>query len=164
MQPAAVLRCGMRPTIHPSIRLSAKRGRTSMTSAKLTRDYRPGERFCKPRTYGLPRRRIGSLPSDKAGEAPLSAAVAANIREVLAVASRVASMPDREAAQRYHDLIDRQLGSALTTTERFELERIEARLEARDRNPLIEQRDREWEARRRQLLESVHTLLTRFQK
>jgi hypothetical protein len=29
---------------------------------------------------------------------------------------------------------------------------------------VIEERDREWEARRRQLLDSVHALLTRFRK
>ncbi len=135
-----------------------------MTSAKPMRAYRPGERYRKPRACGPPRQRIGSLPSAKAGEAPISQTVDANIREVLAVASRVASMPDQEAAQRYHDLVDRQLAAPLTATERFELERIEVRLEARDRNPVIEERDREWEARRRQLLDSVHALLTRFRK
>jgi len=83
---------------------------------------------------------------------------------VLAAASKVASMPDREAAQRYHDLIDQQLEASLTAAERFELERIEARLDGRDRSPLSEARDREWEAERTRLLDSVHALLTRFQK
>ena len=90
-------------------------------------------------------------------------AIASNIREVLSVASRVASMPDREAIQRYHNLIDKKLVMSLTLTERFELERIEARLDAGDRDPLIEARDRELEADRARVLDSIHTLLTRLQ-
>ena len=89
-------------------------------------------------------------------------AIASNIREVLSVASKVASMPDREAIQRYHDLIDKKLVTSLTPTERFELERIEARLDAGDRDPLIEARDRELESDRARLLDSIHTLLTRL--
>jgi hypothetical protein len=85
-------------------------------------------------------------------------------RAVLSVASKVASMPDREAAQRYHDLVDKQLDAPLAATEHFELERIEARLDAGDRNPLLEARDREWETDRTRLLDSIHVLLTRFQK
>ena len=52
-------------------------------------------------------------------------------------------MPDVEAAQRYHELIDKQLDASLTVAERFELERIEARLNAGDRAPLIDAQDRE---------------------
>ena len=83
--------------------------------------------------------------------------------EILSVASRVASMPDGDATQRYHRLIDKQLIAPLTPTERFELERIEARLDAGDRDPVIEAQDRQMEAERARILESIHTLLTKLQ-
>ena len=73
-------------------------------------------------------------------------------------------MPDREAIQRYHALIDKQLAASLTPTERFELERIETRLDAVDRDPVIEARDREMESERARILESIHALLARLQR
>jgi hypothetical protein len=73
-------------------------------------------------------------------------------------------MPDREAAQRYHELVDKQFEVPLTPAERFELERIEARLEAGDRDPLIEAQDHSWEADRERLLDSISTLLARFHR
>jgi len=73
-------------------------------------------------------------------------------------------MPDREAAKRYHELVDKQLETLLTPAERFELERIEARLDANDRDPLIEAQDRSWEADRERLLDSIGTLLARFHR
>jgi hypothetical protein len=72
-------------------------------------------------------------------------------------------MPDREAIQRYHDLIDKKLVASLTPAERFELERIETRLEANDRDPQIEARDRELEAERTRVLGSIHALLAKLQ-
>ena len=90
--------------------------------------------------------------------------IASNIREILSVASRVASMPDREAIQRYHSLIDKQLVASLNPTERFELERIETRLDASDRDPVIEARDREMEAERSRILDSIHTLLAKLER
>src|ERR1700722_14215901 len=136
-----------------------------MTASKsFARVDRRGTQLSRPRTCGPQRRRFVPLPSDHARQAPISAVFAGNIREVLAVASRVASMADREAAQRYHELIDKQLDTSLTAAKRFELERIEVRLEAHDRDPLIAARDREWEAERTRLLDSIHSLLARFQK
>jgi hypothetical protein len=73
-------------------------------------------------------------------------------------------MPDRDAIQRYHSLIDKKLVSSLTPTERFELERIETRLDAVDRDPVIEARDREMEAERARILDSIQTLLTKLQR
>jgi 2-methylcitrate dehydratase PrpD len=84
--------------------------------------------------------------------------------EVLAVASRIASMADREVRQRYHELVDKRLGSELTVLERFELERIETRLDAEDRDPEIEARDRQWEMERTQLLESIGDLLLNLRR
>jgi hypothetical protein len=48
--------------------------------------------------------------------------------------------------------------------ERFELERIETRLDAEDEDPRIEARDRQWEMERTQLLESIQDLLLKLQK
>ncbi len=72
-------------------------------------------------------------------------------------------MPDREAMQRYHSLIDKKLLASLTPTERFELERIEARLDAADRDPAIEARDHEMNIERKRILDSIHTLLAKLQ-
>jgi hypothetical protein len=79
-------------------------------------------------------------------------------------ASRIASMADREVRQRYHELVDKGLESQLATTERFELERIETRLDAEDRDPQIEVRERQWELERTQLLESIEDLLMRLRR
>jgi hypothetical protein len=72
-------------------------------------------------------------------------------------------MPDREAIQRYHALIDKSLVMSLSPTERFELERIEARLDAGDRDPLVEKRNREMATERARILDSIHTLLAKLQ-
>ena len=126
--------------------------------------YRPKESsFAKPRTCLPQRQRFGAHPPIKPDQEPVPAVIASNVREILSVASRVASMPDREAIQRYHSLIDKQLDASLTPVERFELERIEIRLDANDRDPLIEARDRELEAERTRVLNSIHTLLARLQ-
>jgi hypothetical protein len=82
--------------------------------------------------------------------------------EALVTACRIASMPDREIRQRYHELVDKGLDGALTALERFELERIETRLDAEDRDPKIEAEDRKWEAERTELLESIEGLLRRL--
>ncbi len=90
---------------------------------------------------------------------PVSRAVAANIRQILSVASTVASMPNREAMQRYHELVDKELVYSLTPSERFELERIEARLDAGERDTKIEVQNKRMEAERARILDSIQTLL-----
>ena len=82
--------------------------------------------------------------------------------EAQAVASKIASMADRDVRQRYHELVDKRLGSELTALERFELEWIEARLDAEDRDPQIEARDRQWEMERTELLQSIEDLLLKL--
>jgi Arc/MetJ-type ribon-helix-helix transcriptional regulator len=100
----------------------------------------------------------------KVGEPCPSPAERAIDNDALAVASRIASMADREVRQRYHDLVDKRLESELTVLERFELERIEARLDAEDRDPQIEARDRQWETERTELLQSIEDLLQKLRK
>ena len=73
-------------------------------------------------------------------------------------------MADREVRQRYHELVDQGLDSGLTVLERFELERIEARLDAEDRDPQVEARDRQWATERTELLQSIEDLLIKLRK
>jgi hypothetical protein len=117
------------------------------------------ERRCIPRS-GTPiqRSRYAATQRKRAPAADLDANVAA----VLAVASRIASMGDHDVRQRYHDLVDQGMEGELTALERFELDRIEARLDAEDRDPETEARDREWEIERKNLLNSIEDLLVRL--
>jgi hypothetical protein len=74
------------------------------------------------------------------------------------------AMPESEVRQRYHELVDKRLASDLTAMERFELERIEIRLDAGERDPEIEVRDRHWNAERAELLDSIEGLLAKLRK
>jgi hypothetical protein len=94
---------------------------------------------------------------------PVHTAIASNIRDVLSAASRIASMHDEEAMQTYHSLMDKKLDGSLSQIELFELERIEIRLDARDRDPVIEARDREMEAERTQILHSIQKMLAKLE-
>jgi len=80
--------------------------------------------------------------------------------KVIELASRTASMSDREVRERYHELVDRR--PELNALEHFELERIEARLDAEDRDPELEARERQWENERTELINSVEELLSRL--
>ncbi len=133
-----------------------------MAASKLARNYQRTAASPKYPTCRPLRRRTAPLAPDEAIRQPVSNANASNIRDILSVASRVASMPDREAIQRYHNLIDKSLVMSLSPTERFELERIEARLDAGDRDPLVETRNREMAAERARILDSIHTLLAKL--
>jgi len=73
-------------------------------------------------------------------------------------------MADRDVRQRYHELADQKLAGPLTVLERFELERIEARLDAEDKDPKIEALNREWEQQRSDLLDSIENLLIKLRK
>lgn len=134
-----------------------------MAASKLARNHQGTTAFAKHLTCRPLRRKTGPVASDEAIRQPVSNAIASNIRDILSVASRAASMPDREAIQRYHALIDKSLVMSLSPTERFELERIEARLDAGDRDPLVEKRNREMATERARILDSIHTLLAKLQ-
>ena len=73
-------------------------------------------------------------------------------------------MADPEIRERYHHLVDKSIESELTALERFEMERIEARLDAEDRDPEIEANDREWEIERVELLGSIGNLLSSLKR
>jgi hypothetical protein len=83
----------------------------------------------------------------------------AHRREVLTMASSIASMTAEEVNERYHCLVDEGLRRELTPLERFELERIETRLDIEDRDVNLEASDRDWELRRADLLESIVNLV-----
>ena len=85
-------------------------------------------------------------------------------RKVLALASKIESMEDCDIRQRYHELVDKRMGGPLTAMERFELERIEIRLDEADRDLDLEARDREWELERSKLLDSINDLVMTLRK
>lgn len=99
-----------------------------------------------------------------AGERRVPASAAATSPDVREVLTRVASMADREVRERYHQIVDERQDRHLTALERFELERIEARLDAEDRDPQIEARNRQWELERTELLESIEDLLVKLRR
>lgn len=76
------------------------------------------------------------------------------------IASRVETMPVERVRERYHDLIDKRPN--LTSTERFELERVKSRLDAEDFDATLEMRNRAWERRQKEVLDSIEDLLDRL--
>ena len=60
--------------------------------------------------------------------------------------------------------VDKGLEPQLTVLERIEMERIEARLDAEERDPQIEARDRQWETERTELLQSIEDLLLKLRR
>jgi hypothetical protein len=87
---------------------------------------------------------------------------AQEIKRVLALASRVARMSEVDLRERYHELVDKQPN--LTSIERFELERIIARLDAVDVDLSLEARNHLWERERTELLASIEDLLYRLRE
>jgi hypothetical protein len=116
----------------------------------------------KPRCSHWTGRTESDSKSKSRRRAASSAAFDSNVNEVLAVASSIASMADRDVRDRYHSLVDISFERRLTPMERFELERIDARLDAEDRDANIEALDREWESERADLLDSIEDILTKL--
>jgi hypothetical protein len=79
---------------------------------------------------------------------------------VSALASLIANMSDQQVRERYHELVDKR--PDLNALERFELERIELRLDAEDRDPVLETREQQWQLERTELLNSVEDLLVKL--
>ena len=92
----------------------------------------------------------------------MHAEIGPEVQKVIALASRVASMGDHQIRERYHELVDKH--PTLNALERFELERIEARLDAEDRDPRLEARERQWQEERVELINSVEELLGRLRR
>lgn len=133
-----------------------------MGAYKSTRDRRRGVLVNKSRNCRPSLAKASTSIGEHFVQEPAPGSVPSNVREILSVASRIASMPDREAIERYHCLMDKKLTGFLNPTEIFELERIETRLDAADRDYDLEARDREMELDRGRILESIHTLLAQL--
>jgi len=76
------------------------------------------------------------------------------------IASRIEAMPIGQVRELYHELVDKKPN--LSSTERFEFERVKARLDAEDFDADLEARNREWERRQKEVLDSIEGLLDRL--
>ncbi len=76
------------------------------------------------------------------------------------IASQIEAMPLEQVRELYHDLIDKR--PDLSAAERFELERVKTRLDAEDFDADLEARNREWERRQKEVLDSIEDLLDRL--
>jgi hypothetical protein len=107
---------------------------------------------------------LSARPGTKSHEFPEESSTHAetgpHVQKVIALASRIASMSDQDVRERYHELIDER--PRLSPLERFELERIEARLDAEDRDAQLEVRERKWREDRAELINSVEKLLVKL--
>jgi hypothetical protein len=81
-----------------------------------------------------------------------------------AIEDRVQAFSQNELHARYHDLVDQRFERLLEYTERFELERIEARMdfEAKDDLEVVASLGQAWERERNELLASLERLLAGF--
>lgn len=84
--------------------------------------------------------------------------------EAKAIEDRVQAFSQNELHARYHDLVDQRFERSLEYTERFELERIEARLdfEATHDLEVVAALGQAWERERRDLVASLERLLAGF--
>jgi hypothetical protein len=80
------------------------------------------------------------------------------------IEDRVQAFSQDELHVRYHDLVDQRFERLLEYTERFELERIEARMdfEAKDDLEVVASLGQVWERERKDLLASLERLLAGF--
>jgi hypothetical protein len=81
-----------------------------------------------------------------------------------AIVDRVKALDPDQLDDRYHELVDKRLLGPLDYTELFELERIEARLDAEDdgeaaRLTIFQD---EWRRERNELVASIEHILARF--
>jgi len=83
-------------------------------------------------------------------------------RDVVEVASSVETMSADRVLERYHELADK--APNLSLLERFELERIKARLDADDMDLGQEARNRDRDRRRTELLNSIEDLIDQLRQ
>jgi hypothetical protein len=60
--------------------------------------------------------------------------------------------------------VDKKLQGQITELEWFQLERMDDRLEAEDDDPAQEARDREWDEKGRELIDSIEELLIKLRQ
>jgi hypothetical protein len=76
------------------------------------------------------------------------------------IASQIEAMPIGEVRELYHELVDKKPN--LSSTERFEFERVKVRLDAEDFDAEQGARNRVWEQKRSAVLDSIEDLLDRL--
>jgi hypothetical protein len=82
-----------------------------------------------------------------------------------AIENRVHALSADELLARYHELVDKRLEKQLLYTEYFELDRINARIEAEDQSEVkrLTALEESWRQERSQLVGSIERLLARFE-
>lgn len=142
-----------------------------LTRNLRTRDRDLAGRTCSP--YNLARtgraghgfivfyKKRGALERGTKDRSSPPPKVARNNR-ALEIASQIEAMSVEQVRELYHDLIDKS--PDLSASERFKLERIRARLDAEDFDGDLEARNREWERRRNEVLDSIEDLLDRLRE
>lgn len=80
------------------------------------------------------------------------------------IVSAVNELPPDELLDRFHELLDARLAETIDVLEGFELEMIEARLDAEDRvaDASAETRYKQWKQRQAAVLESIEHLIKRL--
>lgn len=115
------------------------------------------------RVYGEPshvaRYLIQKTPLAQADPVPRRSA---ERKKVLDLASKIDTLSEDKVRERYHELVDKRPG--LSLIERFEMERIRARIDVVDFDPQLEARNREWERKRTEVLDSIEDLLDRMRQ
>lgn len=86
-------------------------------------------------------------------------------KEADAIIQKVDALSEDQLNERYHQLVDQRFECPLDYTERFELERIEARFDAASENDLnrVAAERRAWEADRAELITSLERVLADLQ-
>jgi hypothetical protein len=104
---------------------------------------------------------VKTATSERGTTSRADAAENSAIRKVLALASEIENMGSDALRERYHELIDKR---PMSSIERFELDRIKARLDREDFDAEQDARDRDWERRRTEVLDSIEGLLDRLRQ
>ncbi len=86
-------------------------------------------------------------------------------KDARAIETRVQALSTDELLVRYHELVDKRLEGQLPYTEYFEIERIEAHLDAEDQSEISRMTalQHNWQVERSQLIASIELLLSRFE-
>jgi len=82
-----------------------------------------------------------------------------------AIENRVRAFSTEELLARYHELVDKRLEGQLRYTEYFEIERIEAHLDAEDQSEVSRMNalQHNWHRERSHLVASIERLLAQFE-
>ena len=90
--------------------------------------------------------------------------VVSGLNDAEGIGCIVRSLSADQLLERYHELVDQRLDGGIGFRESFELDRIEARLNAEDQDELgrLKVLQDDWQREREALVTSIENLLTRF--